>query len=137
MGEEGWYPGKFIRKFREKGLVSSQTQEFPLIKGSRLCGSDLERWLMDRGLSLLDAKDIIIGVSDFKSTTLALDDKGRIVDFDQYYEEPEFIRARGRAIWDRLQRQARAGIIRSPERVLIFKNIVPDCLEYYGVLPYV
>jgi hypothetical protein len=140
-----WYPGKLIEKITKQGILKglagprTQESEFPFVeKGSRLCGNDLERWLMDRGLSLFDAKDIVIGISDFKSTTLAFDDKGRIVDYDQYYQEPEFIRPHSRAIWDRLQRQARAGIIRSPETVLIFKNVVPDCLEYYGLVsPYV
>ena len=131
---------KWLREWREKKPSSELShQEFPFVeKGSRLCGSDLERWLMDRGLSLFDAKDIVIGISDFKCTTLAFDEKGRIVDFDQYYQDAEFVRTRGRAIWERLQHQARVGIIRrGPETVLVFNNIAPDCLEYYGLVsPY-
>jgi hypothetical protein len=111
---------------------------FPLKRGARLCGDDLERWLSDRGLSYLDVKDVINGIPDFKSITLALDETGRIVDYDQYYDDAErIIKYYGRRIWDRLQRQAKAGIIRSPEKVLVFKNIPPNCLEYYGsVSPY-
>jgi DNA-directed RNA polymerase subunit RPC12/RpoP len=113
--------------------------ESSLKMGVRLCGDSLERWLTDRGLSYLDAKDVIIGIPDFKSTTLALDYEGKIVDYDQYYEDAErVLKFLGRRIWERLQRQAREGIIRTPEKVLVFKNIPPDCLECYGtVTPYI
>jgi hypothetical protein len=126
-----------LREWREKKPRPELShQEFPFVeKGSRLCGSDLERWLMDRGLSLFDTYDIVIGISDFKCTTLAFDEKGRIVDYDQYYADPEYVKVNwGRAIWQRLQHEAHEGKIKWVDRLLIFNNASPNCLEYYGLV---
>jgi len=99
----------------------------------RRCGEELAEWLRDKGLSLSDVGNIISRIPNFLSTTFAFDEHGMIVDYDQYYEMADTVRSlHGRAIWQRLRK------IGAVDRVLIFNNVGPNCLEYYGTIsPYI
>jgi hypothetical protein len=122
-----------MRKKREERRLRGflvQEVEFPFETGARLCGDDLKRWLMNRGLSLLDAGEFVIGIPDFKSTSIALDDRGRIVDYDQYYQDAEYVISNyHNAIKERLMRMWERGIY--VRRLVYFDNVKPDCLEFH------
>lgn len=69
------------------------------------CGAILTEKLREGGLGYTEITKIEQGMQDFKSTSLAYDEFGNIIDYDQYYEVARFVERRfGEAIKERISR---------------------------------
>lgn len=89
--------------------------------GEAVCGDALRNYLRGLNLSTSEVDSIMRGITEFKFTTLAIDNSGGAIDWDQYADAP--VGPKSMNVAERIARSHRVWF-----NLELWRHEIPDCM---------